>query len=95
MPRNRGCGHRGTWASCVAKYRKNGFALCCSMNDTARLVMVSAMSSSFHRAAVPPVIHPIRLIPFTIVMSCPWLGFWLVSRFGFSLPVGSVPTFCV
>jgi hypothetical protein len=95
FPRNRGCGQRGTWASWVAKYRKNGPALWSAMNFTALAVIVSAMSSSFHRAAVPPVIHPMRLMPFTMVMSCPWLGFWFVSSSGLSLPVGSVPTFAV
>ena len=50
------------------------------------------MSSSFHSAAFPPVIQPMRLMPLTMVMSWPWLG-CIVSRFGFSLPVGQFPTF--
>ena len=37
------------------------------MNDTALAVNLSAMSSSFHSAPRPPVIYPMRLMPFTIV----------------------------
>ena len=47
------------------------------MNDTACRVKSSAMSSSRHRAFCPPLMNPIRLIPFTIVLSCPWLSFIL------------------
>jgi hypothetical protein len=58
------------------------------MKSTASRVNVSAMSSSFHRAAFPPLMWPIRLIPFTTAMSCPWLG-WIRNSSGWSLPVGS------
>ena len=42
------------------------------------------------RADFPPVMEPIRLMPLTIVLSWPWLGFSLSSP-GFALPVGSSP----
>ncbi len=55
-PTNRGCGTRGTCGSCGAKNRKKGFARCCSMKAVALRVKTSAVSSSFHSAALPPVI---------------------------------------
>ena len=45
----------------------NGLLLLRSMNPDAFRVIVSAMVSSFHHAALPPLIHPMRLIPFTMV----------------------------
>ena len=55
LPPKRLFGRRGTWISCVAKYRKNGRALFCAMNAVAFFANVSAMSSSTHRADFPPV----------------------------------------
>ena len=45
-----------------------------------------------HRAVLPPLMKPIRLMPLTMVPSCPRLGFWFVNNSGFSRPVGSSPT---
>ena len=46
-----------------------GPLLLASMKFSALPVNVSAMSSSFQRADLPPVIQPMRPTPFTIVMS--------------------------
>ncbi len=58
-------------------------------------VMLSAMFSSSQSADFPPFINPIREIPFTTAMSCPWLGFSFVSNSGLSFPVGSPGKFLV
>ena len=46
-----------------------------SMKRDGLRVSVSAMSSSVQSADFPPVMYPIRLTPFTIAWSWPWLGF--------------------
>jgi len=61
------------------------------MNETAFAVIVSAMSSSTQRAAAPPLMYPMRLMPLTMVWSWPWLG-RIFNRSGFAFPVGSLPT---
>ena len=61
------------------------------MNCVAFRAIVSAMPSSTHSAERPPVIHPMREMPLTIVLSWPWLGRSFSSS-GFSDPVGQSPT---
>ncbi len=57
FPAKRGCGTRGTCTSCVPIYKKKGSSLWETMKLFALLVMMSAMSSSFQRAGLPPG-HP-------------------------------------
>ena len=64
------------WGECTAKgdqYMKKGFSLCFSRKATALAVKTSAMSSSRQRALCPPVMNPIRLMPFTMDELWPWL----------------------
>ena len=61
------------------------------MKLVAFAVRTSAMSSSTQRAARPPLMYPMRLIPLTIVWSWPWLGCIFRSS-GWAFPVGSSPT---
>ena len=71
FPAKRAWGTRGTCTSCVPMYIKKGSSLCLIIKSFALPVMTSAMSSSTQRADLPPVIQPIRGIPFTIVLLCP------------------------
>ena len=91
FPAKRAWGTRGTCTSCVPMYIKKGSSLCLIIKSFALPVITSAMSSSTQRADLPPVIQPMRGIPFTIVLLCPWLGFSFTSS-GFSNPVGQSPT---
>ena len=51
-----------------------------------------ALTSSFQSADLPPVMKPMRLTPFVMVSLC-WGSAPNLRRPGFSLPVGSSPTF--
>ena len=74
FPDEAGAGTRGTCGSCRAKNRKNGLSFSFSMNSRALAVKWSPSSSSFHSAALPPVMKPMRLTPLVMVSLCWSIG---------------------